>query len=214
MHHLRLFSFFGLLTPICLWSAPNGLSVEGAAVPPVVVYEQSSVGAPYYMGAPYAVGPPPSLSTAYAETAMPAAKGRRSVLFGAVLLLLLLSLTEWRLEGRVHPEPWKSHLKTAQDKTAELVNKPFLEINKRLNEHGKALSARLVLFISALVFLVLGAGELILSARQRHNYKKVFPMLKRASTLKISSALALLIAAAAFYGLTLAWPHVGKDLIL
>ncbi|KAL8454056.1 hypothetical protein Emed_000554 [Eimeria media] len=208
MQRLRLFSLLGSLMPLCLSSVPLTLFAEGAAVPPVVVYEQSaSAGGPYYQGGPYAVGPP-SLTTAYAETAMPAARGRRSVFFGAFLLLLLLVLTEWRVTGRVPSNSWKSSLRTVQDKTANIVNTPFVELNRKLEEHGKAISARLVLFMSALVFLVLGAGEVVLSARQRQKYKRVFPMLKRAPSLKISAAFALLAAAAAFYGLALAWPHV------
>ncbi|KAL8431448.1 hypothetical protein ACSSS7_005277 [Eimeria intestinalis] len=211
MQHLRLLSLLGSLAPLCLWGASAWPTAQGAApaVPPVVVYEQGAGGPPLY---PYSIAPP-FLTTAYAETAMPATKGRKSVFFGAALLLLLLALTEWRVEDRRLPaDSWKSRVKIAQDVTAEAVNRPFLELNKRLEAHGKALSARLVLFMSALVFLVLGTGEVLLSVRQRHNYKKVFPVLQRASSLKFSSILSLLIAAAAFYGLVIAWPHVGASL--
>ncbi|KAL8270318.1 hypothetical protein Esti_005753 [Eimeria stiedai] len=194
----------GFLVPLCLLGPSLGLKAEAAVAPHVVLYDPSTLRGPYPAGGPYAVGHYPPLSPAHAEAAMPPARGRRNVLFGAALLLLLLSLTVWRVEGRVPAESWKSGVKSAQDKAAEVVNKPFTELNKQLERHGHALSARLVFFMTSLVFLVSGVGQILLSARQRHSYKRVFPVLNRAPSMKMSSALSLLIAAAAFYGLALA----------
>ncbi|KAL8440473.1 hypothetical protein Efla_007120 [Eimeria flavescens] len=180
---------------------------DGAEVP--VLYEDGARG-PYW-GAVVGAGPP-SLATDYAESAMPEVRGRKSVFFGALMLLVLLALTEWRIKGPQPAGSLEERIQKAQDRAAALINMPFQYVNKQLEQQNKAVSARLGIFMGALVFVLLGAIELLHSSRQRHNHKKIFPILRRSPSVKASTAFALLVVAIAFYGFALVWPQIGVSL--
>lgn len=154
------------------------------------------------------------LSTEYAEAAMSPSQGRKTVMFGAILILLFLFLTEWKIRGNQPTGSLEEKVQRAQVIMANAINKPIAEINRSLESEGKAISARLIIFISALVSVLWGAAEILTSAMRRRRQKNLFPALRRARALKFTSFLVLAIAILAGLGIGIGWRRVGDSVYL
>lgn len=162
-------------------------------------------------GDPYATQ---HLTTEYAESAMPPARGRKTVILGALLILLFLALTEWRIQGEPAKGTTEYNIKQAQDTVAAVLNAPTKDLNEKLEEHGRAFSVRLMIFATAVVCLSVGALEILFSANRRRKHKKQFRILMRAPSMKASSLIMLLVAFVFSWAVYLSWPHLGKSIYL
>lgn len=152
------------------------------------------------------------LAPEYAESAMPGAHGRKTVLIGGLLILMFLLLTKYRLtEGSAPENSYQGQLAKAQAIVAKGINTPVKEINIKLEREGKALSARLAIYVSAAILVGLGMVEILMSAIRRAKHKRKFKVLGRARSLKMSSLLMLLLGAAAVGGLVLGWDFLGNS---
>lgn len=155
---------------------------------------------------------PVGLDTDYAESVMPQARGRKTVVIGSLLILLFLFLTAWKIQGNPSPGTAMHVLQQAQSTISSALNTPTRDLNQRLEEHGKALSMRLLIFAASAVALLLGSLEILFSARQRYKHKREFPILRRAPSMKTSAFLMLVLAIVAAYGVVMAWPLLGQSL--
>ena len=135
-----------------------------------------------------------------AESAMPAHRGLTTVAVGLCLILLFLSLTEWRIHGRQKKGSLNAHIKGAQKATASLLNSPVRDLNSKLEREGKALSVRLLLFMSSVLCLTVGLMEILFTAGHRYTRRRTFPTLKSAPVLRTTAMVLLVLSFVGLYG--------------
>ncbi|CDI78292.1 hypothetical protein EAH_00032050 [Eimeria acervulina] len=157
------------------------------------------------LGVPYGAWESPEIEeiavpTDFAESAMPSHKGLKTIVVGLVLLLLFLTLTEWRVKGSQKNGSLLSRIQDAQDSTAALLNSPVQELNAHLERDGKAMSVRLLLFMTFIICLFIGTMELAFSLGRRYTQRASFPVLKRAQVVGTFAALMIFLSLLGIFG--------------
>ena len=211
---VRVMKRGGLLMLVCMLLA---LTVGPSAVVSSSL-AAASVG-DVELGVPYGAWESPEIEeiavpTDFAESAMPSHKGLKTIAVGLVLLLLFLTLTEWRVKGSQKNGSLLSRIQDAQDSTAALLNSPVQELNAHLERDGKAMSVRLLLFMTFIICLFIGTMELAFSLGRRYTQRASFPVLKRAQVVGTFAALMIFLSLLGIFGAFTAWKHVGESIYI
>lgn len=148
----------------------------------------------------------------YTAPKMPSPKGTVLVTLGAVLLLLFLALTQWRIKGPQEEGTPQFHMRKMQLIVAHMLNDSSEMLNEQLGRRGKeALGARLLLFVTACTVLAVGVLQVFLSTWRRRSFKGRNPYFHNNPSFTKRGLLTLFLAFLAILAAAQGSRHLDKD---